>query len=108
MYSVLYLVNNHYTAVINNQEIKPKKLQSNKKLQFENTISYQQAYHIQETLQAKVEGNEVMTFEKFPILFNIIEVLDPINSMSFNIDSNNKFRHCFIASAAIQNAAQSC
>ncbi|KAI9773598.1 MAG: hypothetical protein M1840_006872 [Geoglossum simile] len=100
-HSVSYFTNNHRAAVADNQEVKPKQLQSSERLQFGNTISYQQAYRTQETLRAEIEGDKTATFKKFPALFNAIEALDTINGICLNIDDNNKFQYCFIATVAI-------
>jgi hypothetical protein len=42
--SIKYLVAHHRAAVIDNRNITAKQIQSNERLQYHNTISYQQAY----------------------------------------------------------------
>ena len=50
IHSVEFLAPHHKAAVIDNPKISVKQIQSNERLQFNNTINYQQAYRVKELI----------------------------------------------------------
>jgi hypothetical protein len=57
-----YFKNYHQAFVINNQDIIPAQIRSDKRLRFNNYINYQQAYQVKKALLKKIEGQEADCF----------------------------------------------
>jgi hypothetical protein len=49
-HAMQFLLPHHKASVVNNPKISIKQIQSNRRLQFHNTISYQQAYQVKEVV----------------------------------------------------------
>jgi len=56
----------HHAAVIDNRNITAKQIQSNERLQYNNTISYQQAYRTIKAIIQEIDGDEAECFSKIP------------------------------------------
>lgn len=63
---IKYLVAHHRAAVIDNRNITAKQIQSNERLQYNNAISYQQAYRTIKAIIEEIDGDEAECFSKIP------------------------------------------
>jgi hypothetical protein len=61
--SLLWYLKDHYCAsVVDNCDITPAQIRSNKRLRFNNNIGYLQAYRVKQALLVKIKGHEADCF----------------------------------------------
>jgi len=66
VHSVKYLIKHHRASIIDNSYVTTAQIQSNKHLNYNNNISYKQAYHIIQAVLLEMYGDKAMSFAKFP------------------------------------------
>ena len=64
-HSLQYLKEHHHASIIDNRDITPTQIQSDKRLRFSNNISYQQAWRVKKALLEEIEGLEANCFVQF-------------------------------------------
>ena len=76
-HAVQFLLPHHRASVVDNPKISIKQIQSNERLQFHNTISYQQAYRVKEAVLQELWGDESECFAQFPDYIDRFKSADP-------------------------------
>jgi hypothetical protein len=107
--STKYLMNHHCAAVIDNRNITAKQIQSNERLQYNNTISYQQAYRTIRAIIQEIDGDEAECFSKIPAYLQRYVEADQDNfaqTQQGEEDSENPgaFQAIFMAPAGTKHA----
>jgi hypothetical protein len=82
--SMWFLRDHHYASVVDNRDITPAQIQSDKRLRFNNHISYMQAYRVKQALLVEIEGYEADCFARFPAYLQHIA------------DTDNGFQGCLL------------
>jgi hypothetical protein len=110
--SSMWFLRDHYCAfVIDNHDITPTQIQSNKRLRFNNHISYIQAYCVKQALLIKIEGYEADCFARFPIYLQHIVDTDNRSQghLLYNKETGLNFNILYIKSILIEyKLFQSC
>jgi hypothetical protein len=96
----------HRASVFDNPKISIKQIQSNERLQFNNKISYHQAYRVKEAVLQELWGNESECFAQFPDYINRFNSADPQNRAYLDIGSDNRFNAAFFAPAGLRHAGR--
>src|SRR5258708_35934580 len=86
-HAVQLLLPHHRAPVVDNPKISIKQIQSNERLQFHNTISYQQAYRVKEVVLQELWGDESECFAQFPEYIDRFKSADPQNRAYLDIGS---------------------
>jgi hypothetical protein len=105
-HAVQFLLPHRKASVVDNPKISIKKIQSNERLQFKNTISYQQAYRLKQVILQELWGDESECFAQFPDYINRCKSADPQNRAYLDIGSNNRFNAVLFASAGLRHAGR--
>jgi MULE transposase domain/MuDR family transposase len=106
IHSVEFLAPHHKAAVIDNPKISIKQIQSNERLQFNNTINYQQAYRVKELILREIWGDESECFAQFPDYIARFKSADPKNQAWLDIGADSKFNAAFFAPAGLRHAGR--
>ena len=64
--AIWFLKDHHRASVVDNHDITLAQIQSDERLQFNNNISYMQAYRVKQSLLVEIEGHEADCFARFP------------------------------------------
>ena len=105
-HAVQFLLPHHRASVVDNPKISIKQIQSNERLQFRNTISYQQAYRVKEAVLQELWGDESECFAQFPDYIDRFKSADPQNRAYLDIGSDNRFNAAFFAPAGLRHAGR--
>jgi hypothetical protein len=98
-FKVAYLAEHHRAAVIDNRNITVAQIRSNERLQFSNTITYQQAHRTIKALQEEIDGDEADSFARFPAFAERYLAADTDNFCKLEVDENGHFEAFFMAPA---------
>jgi len=104
--SVEYLAGHYRASVIDNCNITITQMRSNERLQFNNKISYMQAYRTKQALIKELDGDEAEAFAKILALCQRIQAADADNfvATSWSNSTFSKFEAIFVAPVGIQHA----
>ena len=103
--AIWFLKDHHRASLVDNRALTPAQIQSNKRLRFGNTISYQQAHRLKQALLDKIEGQEADCFAQFPAYIERLEASDPDNQSVLAIDStDSSFQAAAFTPAAMKKA----
>jgi hypothetical protein len=102
-----FLKDHHRASIVDNRDIKPAQIQSNKRLRFNNSISYIQAYRVKQALLIKIEGYKADCFTKFLAYLQHIADTDngSLSRLSYDKDTSQFEAAAFALSTTI-NACQ--
>ncbi len=98
-FKIAYLAEHHQAAVIDNRNITVAQIRSNERLQFSNTITYQQAHCTIKALQEEIDSDEADSFARFPAFAERYLAADVDNFCKLEVDENSYFEAFFIAPA---------
>ena len=104
--AVQFLLPHHRASVVDNPRISIKQIQSNERLQFNNKISYQQAYRVKEAALQELWGDESECFAQFPDYVSRFNSADPENRAYLDVGSNGRFNAAFFAPAGLRQAGR--
>jgi hypothetical protein len=99
---VVYLALYHQAAVIDNCNITVAQIRSNKRPQFSNIITYQQAYQTIKAIQGEIDSDKAESFVQFPVFAEHYTAADIDNICKLEVDNNSYFEAFFIAPAGTQ------
>jgi hypothetical protein len=86
-----FLKDYHCASVIDNCDITPAQIQSNKRLRFNNEINYLQAYRVKQALLVEIKGYEADCFARF---LAYLQHMANTNDRSLGkLEYNNETRH---------------
>jgi hypothetical protein len=107
-HSVSYLIEHHCAAIIDNPRITATQIQFNKRLNYNNTVSYQQAYCTIQATLIKMYRDEAKSFAKFPVYQERFIAANAGNycKIQVNKDTGN-FIRIFFALAGLRHAYES-
>jgi hypothetical protein len=97
-HSVSYLTERHRASIIDNRKITVAQIRSNKRLLFNNELSYMPAYCTIQAALTEMYGDEVESFAKFPALVERFQAadLDNFSKISFHQETSH-FQAVFFA-----------
>jgi hypothetical protein len=105
-HSIWYLKEHHRASIIDNRDITPAQIQSDKRLRFSNNINYQQAWRVKKALLEEIEGLEADCFAKFLAYLQRLTDLDRGNVSQIALDEETgAFLAACIAPAAAISAS---
>jgi hypothetical protein len=106
-HSVSYLVKHHRALIIDNRNISSAQIRSNERLQYNNEISYQQAYCTVQAVLIKMYSEEAKSFAKFPALAERFEAADLYNycRIAWHKETSH-FQAAFFAPGALWHATR--
>jgi hypothetical protein len=105
-YSIWYLKQHHRASVINNRNITPTQIQSNKRLRFYNDISYCQAHRVKQALLVEIKGSKQDCFAKFPAYIHRLQEADPRTYSKLSLSLNLEFKAYAITPSACISASR--
>jgi zinc finger SWIM domain-containing protein 3 len=85
-HSIWYLKDHHRASVIDNRDIIPAQIQSDERLRFSNSISYQQAWRVKQALLEEIERLEADCFAQFPVYLQRLSDADQHNMSQIKWD----------------------
>jgi hypothetical protein len=104
---VKYLIEHHRSSVINNRHITAAQIRSNKRLNFNNEISYKQAYRTIQAILTKMYSDEADSFAKFLAYAERLRAANPTNYCKIQVHKETShFLGAFFAPARLQYASQ--
>lgn len=107
-HSVKYLIEHHRTAIIDNPYITATQIQSNERLNYNNDISYKQAYRTIQATLLEMYGDESTSFAKFPAYRERFIAADLDNYCKIQVNKEtSSFMGIFFAPAGLQHAHES-
>ena len=101
---VQFLKDHHYASVINNCNITPATIHSNKRLQYSNKISYIQAQCTIQALLVEIDSDKVDCFAKFPAYIERYKAADPKNYAQLKLSERGNFEAVFFCLAGCVRA----
>ena len=101
--AIWFLKDYHCASVVDNCDITPAQIQSDERLQFNNNISYMQAYQVKQALLVEIEGHEANYFARFPAYLQHMADTDDgsLSRLSYNEETGWFEAAAFAPSAAI-------
>ena len=105
--AIWFLKDHHRASVIDNRDITHAQIQSDKRLRFNNNISYMQAYRVKQSLLVEIEGHEANCFVRFPAYLQHIADTDDgsLGRLSYDKETG-RFKAAAFAPSATINACQ--
>jgi len=107
-HSVKYLIEHHRASILNNRHITAAQIRSNKRLNFNNSISYKQAYRTIQAVLLEMYGDEADSFAKFPAFAERFQAANPENYCRIQVHKETgHFMGAYFALAGLQHAHKS-
>lgn len=104
---VKYLIEHHCSLVIDNRHITATQIRSTKRLNFNNDISYKQAYRTIQAILTKMYSDKAKSFAKFLAYVERFQAADPTNYCKIQVHKEiGHFLSVFFAPSGLQHASK--
>ena len=104
---VKYLIEHHRSSVIDNRYITTTQIHSNEHLNFNNDISYKQAYYTIQAILTKMYSDEAKSFAKFLAYVERFQTIDLTNYCKIQIHKEiGYFIGAFFAPSGLRHASK--
>lgn len=97
--SIRYLCKHYQAAVVDNRKITAAQIQVDKRLQFNNVISYLQAYCTIQAFCFEIDSDKANCFAKFPAYCQYYKTADLLNFCKMKVYKTGQFEAIFFVPA---------
>jgi hypothetical protein len=96
---------NHQAIVEADRRVAPHTIITNERVMHGHELPYRQAHRIRKAARERIEGNAAETFKRLPSYFDQLHAVSLSTTAVLEI-TGNRFLRCFIAPAAVKQAAE--
>ena len=94
----------HQSFVEANRRLTPQSILTNERVVHGHNLQYRQAHRIREAARYQMEGNTADSYQKLPAYFDVLRTASSGTTAVLEV-IEERFYRCFIAPAAVKNAA---